>query len=216
MRPEPSSGTPAASGKCRASCFEATSASIDPSGDEGRRGVQHLGCVVAEGLLAECGVPLFLERLHRKEDARVQPWRGIVRESQVDGDLVGRLETDPLDFPRDPVGLGGQDTTLAPCRAVLLDQFDALARAYPVSLKEDVELPLGALAVPGLLDRRGPLAPYAGNVAQLGGFLAQDPKRVGAEGIDDLVRVDPADPRDEPASEVFSDSIDACGKLALE
>ena len=133
---------------------------------------------------------------------------------EVDRDPVGRLEADPLDLARHPVGLGGEDRL--GLRAVLPDELDALAGADPVGLQEDVQLALRALAVPGLLDRGGALAPDARDVAQPARLLAQDAERVGAEGVDDLVRVHPAYPRHEPAAEVLADAVDARGQLALE
>jgi hypothetical protein len=141
-------------------------------------------------------VPLLLQALQGEEDPGLEPRRGVVGEAQVDRDLVGRLESDSLDLAGDPVGLVRQDRLRL--GAVLLDQLHALARADPVGLEEDVELALRALAVPGLLDRRRALAADPRHVAQAAGLLAQDPERVGAEGVDDLVRVHPADPGTRP------------------
>jgi hypothetical protein len=126
-----------------------------PTSRASRRVVPEHGLVVGR-------VPLLLERLHREEDARVQPRGCVVREPEVDRDPVGRLETDPLDLPRHPVGLGGEDRL--GLRSVLLDQLDALPGAHPVGLQEDVQLALGALAVPGQLDRGGALAPDPGTL----------------------------------------------------
>ena len=187
---------------------------VDPSGDESRGGVQHLGGVVPEGLLAEGGVPLLLEGLHREEDPRLEPRGGVVREAEVDGYPVGGLEADPLDLAGDPVGLGRQDRLRL--GAVLLHELHALAGADPVGLQEDVELALGSLAFPRQLDRRRPLAPDARHVAQLRGLLAQHPEGVRPELVDDLVRVHAPDPGDEPAPQVLADAVDARGQLALE
>ena len=53
-------------------------------------------------------------------------------------------------------------------------------------------------------------------MAQPGGFLAEDAEGVGAEGIDDLVRIDLADARDEAAAEIFADAVDRGGQFGLE
>ena len=185
-----------------------------PRRHQGGRGVEHLGRMVPERFLAERRMPLLLERLHGEEDPRLEPRRRVVREAEVDRDLVGRLEADPLDLPGDTVGLVRQDSL--GLRAVLLDELHALARAHPVGLQKDIEFALGALAVPGLLDRGRALAPDPGHVPQAPRLLAQDAEGVGAEDVDDLVRVDPADPGDQPAPQVLADPVHARRELAPE
>ena len=187
---------------------------LDPRGHERGRGLEELRYVVAQLLLVVRRVPLLLQALQGEQDPRVQPRRIVVRKAQVDRDLVGGPEAYPVDLACHSVGLGREDGLRL--RPVLLHHLDALAWGDPVRLQEDVELALRALAVPGLLDRRGPLAADALDVAQAARLLAQDPEGVGPERVDDLVRVHPADPRDEAAPQVLADAVDARGQLALE
>src|SRR5580693_2186217 len=137
--------------------------------------------MVPELLLVERRVALLLEGLHRVEDAGLKARGRVVGEPEVDGDTVGRLEADPLDLAGDPVGLMGQDRLRL--GAVLLHQLDALARADAVGLKEDVELPLRPLAVPGLLDGCRPLSADPRDVPKAPRLLAEDAEGVGPEGI---------------------------------
>src|SRR5690606_37862388 len=67
-----------------------------------------------------------------------------------------------------------------------------------------------------LLDRERAFATDAGDVAQPRRLLAEYPERVGAERIDDLVRIYLADARHQAAAEVFADPIHIGGKLGRE
>jgi hypothetical protein len=94
--------------------------------------------------------------------------------------------------------------------------FTHCAGGDAVGLEEDVELALGALGVPGLLDGGGAFFADARlDVAQAAGLLAQDAEGVGAEGVDDLVGVDLADAGHEAAAEVFADAVHGGRQLGL-
>jgi hypothetical protein len=187
---------------------------VDARGHALGGGLKQVGREIDQVLPRVGGVPLLLEGLERVDQPGVETRRGVVREAQVDRDPVRRLEADPLDLARDPVGLPGED--LLRLARVALDQLDALAGRYPVRLQEDVELAFRALLVPGLLDRAGALLADPGHIAQAARLLAQDPEGSGPERVDDLVGVDLADARHEAAAEVLADPVDVGRELAPE
>ena len=176
--------------------------------------LQQFGRVVAQVGFARGRVPLLLERLQRVEDAGVEPGRRVVGKAQVDGDPVGGLESDPFDLPGHAVGLRQEHGP--GLRSVAVHELHALRRRDAVGLEEDVDLAQHALLLPGALDRRRPLGADPRDAAQAGGLLAEHAKRVRAERVDDLVRVDPADARHEAAAQVFADAVDGGRQLGGE
>ena len=187
---------------------------LDPRGDQVPAGLEEPGRIIPQRRLAVGGVPLLLEGLQGENQAGVQPGRGVVREAQVDRDPVGGPKADAVDLPGHPVGFGLEDRL--GLGAVAVDELDALAGRHPVGLQENVELPLRALAIPGLLDRPGPLLADAGDLPEAAGLLAQDAKGVRSEGVHDLVGVDLADAGHQAAAEVLADPVDARGQFAAE
>ncbi len=179
----------------------------DAGGDALARGLEQRGRVIAQVGLAQRGVALLLERIHREEDAGVEARRGVVGEAEVDGDAVGGLEADAVDLARHAIGLGLQD--LARLAAVFVDQLHALAGRHAVGLEKDVEFAKGALLVPRLLDRGGAHLADAGDAAKFTRFLGEHAEGVGAEGVHDLVRVNLAHPGHEAGAEVFANAIHA-------
>ena len=140
--------------------------------------------------------------------------RRVVREAQVDRDAIGGLEPDALDLPGDAVGLRQQH--LLRLSAVPGDQLDALRGRDPVGLQEDVDFAQGALAVPRALDRGGALGSDARHAPKPRRFVAEHAEGVGAERVDDLVRIDPPDARHQPAAEIAADAVDRGGQLGGE
>ena len=159
-------------------------------------------------------MPLLLQGLEGEDEPRVDPGRRVVRKAQVDRDPIRRLEPDAVDLTGHPVRLVQEDRLgLA---AVLRHELHALARRHAVGLEEDVQLPLRALLVPGLLDRGRPLAADPGDLAKPGRLLAEDSEGPGPKGVDDLVRVDLAYAGDKAAPQVFANSIHARRQLAAK
>ena len=177
-------------------------------------GVEELGGVSDEIGFADGGMALFLEGFHRVEEAGVEPGRGVVGETEVDGDLVSGFEADAVDIAGDTVRLGGENGLSL--GAVGVVELHALASRDAVGLEENIEFAEGALVVPSGLDGGDAFFADTGNGAEASAFLGEDAKGVGAEGVDDLVGVDLADTGDEPAAEVFADPIHGRREGGLE
>jgi hypothetical protein len=175
---------------------------------------EEFGGVVDEVGFAIGGVAVLLEDFEGVEEAGVEAGRGVVGETEIDGDAVGGLEADAVDLAGDFVGLFEENGLRL--RAVVFHELDALARGDAVGLEEDVEFALGAFFVPGLLDGGGAFLADALDVAEAAGLLAEDAERVGAKGVDDFVGVNFADAGDEAAAEVFADAVDGGRELARE
>ncbi len=187
---------------------------VDAGSDAVAAGFKHRRGVVLEVGFAVGGVAFVLKRFEGVDEAGVEAGRGVVGEAEVDGDAVGGLEADAVDFTGDAVGLLEEDGL--GLGAVVLDEFHALAGCDAVGLEENVEFALGALGVPSGFDGGGAFGADAGDVAEFAGFFGEDAEGVGAEGVDDFVGVGFADAGDEAAAEVFADAVDAGGELAFE
>jgi len=128
--------------------------------------------------------------------------------------LVGGFEADAVDFAGGAVGVFAKN--LFGLAAEAVDELQAAGGAYAVGLQEDVQLALGAFVVPSLFDGGGAFFADAGDVAETGGFFAEDPEGIGPKGIYDFVGVNLSDAGDEAAAEVFANAVDGGGELAFE
>ena len=139
------------------------------------------------------------------EYARVDPLLRVGRKAEVKGDLIGSLESDPLDVLGQSIGFVLQNALGA--TAVFFDEAHALRGRHTIGLQEHHDVAHGALLVPGGLDRLGALLADAGDLVEPAGLFADDAKCVGAEVIDNLLGVRFTDAMDEAATEVFADAV---------
>ena len=82
----------------------------------------------------------------------------------------------------------------------------------PIGLQEHDYLADGLLRPPRLFDGIGAMGADSRHLAQAGGLLGDDLQCILTKMIDDLIGVDFADSRNQPAAEVFADAVDRGGQ----
>jgi len=132
------------------------------------------------------------------KDPGPRPDNGAERDAQLLGDGVRRLEPYPMDILRQGVGVGpdGFDRGLA----VGFVDADGAARADAIGMQEDHDFPDDLLLCSRRLDFQPPLLADAGHLFEAGGKLLDDREDPLVEFLDQLFRIDRADPLDEPAA----------------
>ena len=110
--------------------------------------------MVAQFGFAERCVAFFLQDFEGVNDTGIDPRGGVIGEAEIDGDAISGLEPDPLDLPRDPIGLVHQNVFRIVAETI--NELHALRGRHAVGLQKDVELALNFLFVPRLLDASDP------------------------------------------------------------
>ena len=83
--------------------------SVNPLVDVIGIGFEQIGRLNQQFSPVDVVVPLILGFLHGVEDTCLDAFGPVVGKSEVQGDPVCGLESDSLDLPNDPVGVGFED-----------------------------------------------------------------------------------------------------------
>jgi hypothetical protein len=164
-------------------------------------------------------VPVVGQFRERVGHAGLHARRGVGRQPQVAGDLVGGLEAHAPDVAGHPVGILLHH--LQRVVAVGLVDFDGQPGGDAVALQEQHHLADVLLLLPGFGDGGRPLGPHAQRLPQPAGVFVEHAQRVGTEALDDASGGDRADPLDQPGAQVALDTLDGgredlCAPLGLE
>ena len=83
--------------------------SVNPLVDVIGIGFEQIGRLNHQFPPVDVVVPLILGFLHSVKDACLDAFGAVVGQSEIQGDPVRGLESDSLDLPNDPVGVGFED-----------------------------------------------------------------------------------------------------------
>ena len=182
--------------------------------DERGFNAEELEGLFGDGGMGPEGMTVILKILKGMEDAGINAFFAIGWEAEVERQFVGGFKADTFDVFGEAVGLILKEPFRA--RAVFFDKTDALTWRDAVSLEKDHEVADRDLFFPCRLDGFGALAPDAGNLAEASGVLADDPKGVGTEVVDNLPGIGFADAVDHSAAEIFANTVNRGGKFGFE
>ena len=157
-------------------------------------------------------VAVVFHRLELVEQSAARPLRRFAVHPQFEGDGVGGKEAEAEDVSAESVwvALDYRYRLVAVCAV----DAGGLSHAYAVRLQEDHHVPDALLGLPGLLDHVAPLLADPIDLHQAAWLVFDHVERVGAELIDNPLRVDFADAADQAAGQETANALDGCGRDA--
>ena len=138
-------------------------------------------------------------------DAGPRPHHGGLLDAQAGRDGVGGDEADAPDVAGQPVGVFGDE--LDRVGAIGLEDADRARRADAVGVQEQHDLADHLLVRPARDDPLDADGADAGDLAQPLRFPLDHVEHIGAEGADQLLRVDRADPPDHAGAQILLDAF---------